>query len=1727
MSMHLPSVQNLEPRTGSVMSKLHGIACTALLTVVLVCAGMQAQAQTSSCGPGLAGSPCVAGQVAGMDSSGGIAQGAGNPVNIITGNKYQQEIDMAPLPGVLGLELVRHYNSQHATPGMPLQGIGHGWRFSYDTRIYLVGETLQVIQADGARIIFARSAWSRTLCTSVDAANGLVRIVPQPGYQEYRWLWPNGRELSFDRNGRLDRIAEPSGHVLTIERFDDGRLASVKDPQGRTMYFHYLQRKHDKPGRYRGVQSVDTPVGRFLFDYGDAQGAALDEHGRSRARLEAVHLPTRYDPTQPRPPTRLGDTPGTTSVSTIRRVYHYEDLRFPTLLTGITLDGAGSDSRALRERIATWAYDRNGLAVLSVKGAPAQKGADGKPVPGTGVEQLSFERSEPGQTRLINSLGQVTVYRHAIVAGAFRLLEARGAGCASCGPVNVRYRYDKYGRLKEVIRLDDAGMPLDGRRLGLDALGRPYAFLRVSYRNGRESAAALVLRQQFPYPGLPYGWPDARAPLPHFGPKRIATDSVVPGKTHEINIDYNPRHQPVTVSEKGYNPVDGSEITRSTRYRYAEIYGHSLLAEVDGPLPNGPAGTPADSDITHYEWDKRGATIVAITLPGGRKTALEHDPTTGRLTRMVQDDGAVTTMAYNPDGTLAQTSEARPGQDSATIRSLLYDAHGHQTGSGAGVPGQAGWRPELLSAFDSAGRPSWTAQASGMLAQWAYDTEGRLIEQAMGSGHIRRAWRYSYDARGRIIDATDPAGGMMQAAYPADIAKPNAAPATAGQVRQVRDDFGRNVASISPDSGATTRSYDEADRMVASTDAAGNHAHYAYDLAGRILQQDIVDAGATRPMTTRWGYEGQRLVALDHPTQDERYGYDERGLLETKTVARRDESGAVLSSVTRYSYDSQGRLTGASLPDGSMLLYQRDGQGQVNELQRSRIQTTWMRWLLPVQVLARDIERDLAGLSRYITGNRIEARYQRSREGVLARMVYRPVDAPLARRMNEKAASRLPGALGLPPDLQALLDQRFLWDTRGNLLLRQAPPGDAQTTLVTGYAYDRHDRLLVAAHAQWASRYFHDARGNRLLSQQGMISQAELQAGTKASQYQSGSNRWLGDTAMGKPIFSNSYDATGQPINIGDRRYRWDAIGRLLDISDNSNKVIASYRYNHRGERIAKEVGGKRTGYLYQEGELAAETDVSGNIKREYVWLAGQPLAVIDFAAGHAPGGETGWSQAAADLVTVFRAWFGSPERITWLHANHLGAPEVGTDASGAVTWRAAYEPFGAAAISAAGADGFNLNLRLPGQYLDEESGLHYNRHRYYDPTTGRYLTPDPLGMPDGPNSYIYVRGNPLRYVDPAGLILFAFDGTGNTNDEEWLSKNGSSLSNVWQFRQLYEEGNRRYISGVGTVYRDDKYGDIKPTDYVPSLVPLSAQTADMGGNYSGPARMDRMLQYFKDEAELFADDSSAMDVDIIGFSRGAAQARAFANRLVASTRDDWYQYQTKDGDGKAVTRCQKLNFRFMGLFDTVLSTNKSGLMYQLAVPDTFTYVAQAIALNEYRGSAVHPYLSVGAFPGESIMPGAYSPVEQPGKTRIERGFIGAHADIGGGFAENEKELAQVALAWMVMQAEAAGVKMKPSPLLTIANPVIHDKSGSILTGAPGPTAEDRKVNYSRNGSTKQREMTFSSGMSWVDTQQFINYLPENDPLRPSFITGTVDMQAYLGWLKNNGYDINLTTNTP
>ena len=176
---------------------------------------------------------------------------------------------------------------------------------------------------------------------------------------------------------------------------------------------------------------------------------------------------------------------------------------------------------------------------------------------------------------------------------------------------------------------------------------------------------------------------------------------------------------------------------------------------------------------------------------------------------------------------------------------------------------------------------------------------------------------------------------------------------------------------------------------------------------------------------------------------------------------------------------------------------------------------------------------------------------------------------------------------------------------------------------------------------------------------------------------------------------------------------------RLQEVKQN-NIAIATYTYNGKGERVKKETS-ETVNYFYnQQGQLISELDGQGNTIRDYIYLGGEPLALIE------------------------------NNNIYYYHNDHIGTPQFLTDSNQQIAWAADYEPFGKATITT---ETITNNIRFRGQYFDIETGRHYNYFRYYDPMLGRYVTSDPIGLRGGINTYGYVSSNPLINIDPLGLI--------------------------------------------------------------------------------------------------------------------------------------------------------------------------------------------------------------------------------------------------------------------------------------------------------------------------------------------------------------------------------------
>lgn len=1638
----------------------------------------------TQCGPGPAGAPCDGSGPASQGNSSDTDQGAGNPINVITGNKYQQEVDLPALPGVLGLEVVRHYNSSQSDPRTPPGILGRGWRLSYETDLYPIGNTLQIVQADGARIIFVRDPKNPSRCATNDPARGNLAIQKTARGEEFVWTWTNGRTLSFNHQGRLTQIKAPSGEFVSLTRDTAGVLVKVTDPQGRNLVLGYPQRKH--PDQFNGVVAIDSPVGRFAYAYGSAAPKA-------RASNAGVGQARTGNPRDLLANLMSVDLPGG-----IRRHYHYEDPAHPTLLTGISVQGQGTKP----QRINTWAYDDQGRGILSVKGEPKRLGQDGKPVAGTGIEQVNLDFSQGGKTVLTNSLGQTTTYTHAIVGNEYRLLEVRGAGCASCGEANIRYGYDKLGRLTEETRLSPTGQPLATTQTERDAIGRPIKISRITYLNGKLQPARLLVRYEYAGQSLQ--------------PSLIARPSVIAGREAFTRIAYNAYGQPLSVTERGFSPLDDkgqtapTPISRTTTYAYRSINGRSLLATIDGPLANGKMNSPADSDITHIEWDGKGSAVVGMTRPSGMSHAVQYDAI-GRITQVNNAAQFNTTFTYDAANRLVRTvSEGARWAETGirpVVQSYRYDDLGNlvETGSGGQIDTtrntkEETYRPQTLRAFDVAGRLLWQAEALGILKHASYDTEDNLLSSTVQTRSFEQTERYRYDAFNRLVQVSDSTGSVRNVLY----GKPR--PETPSAFRIVKDDFGREVMVASASHGVLVRRYDPADRLIEQRSDKGDVQTWAYDLTGQ-RSRHTIQPKTGEAETTTWRYEQRRLVEVNDPVQTERIRYNERGQPASKTVTLKLANGAEATHITRYSYTPDGSLASQSLPDGTKLLYERNGQGQVVAVSRQTSPWTFFGW--GKTTLVKDLERDLIGLRHVTYGNGIQGQWQRSKQGVLARVVYTQPEGRAAKPSSAVAAaqaavrqatlggilgkllpaahaqtpppapSTLPGALGLPANPQALFDARLLYDSTGNVLLQKQQGQGLQHT--QAYAYDRQSQLVAAQSSNpsptvktraaasdarvW--RYHYDRNGNRVLAQEN-VPVAELGHTRKAS-YDPASN------AMTSPAL--------------DREYVWNAQGQLIGIRQ-ENRELARYRYNHHGLRVSKQAGNESAHTLYNEQrQRIAELDAKGRITRQYLWLGDHLIATLDAKQPkvlQAPA-EGFWQELTQTAQTLWSSLNGNEDRLAFVHVNHLGAPVAATDERGQAIWQADYAPYGQVTkVSASGKAHYALALRLPGQWEDAESGLYYNDLRYYDPQAGRYLSPDPLGRLaealGSPNAYAYVNNNPLSYIDPWGLILFAFDGTNNSNPPPGVD----DFSNVYKFYLAYDEvqnGKAWYMNGVGRPDQDSGVG----TGW------LYNATLDAGNGYTARDRVNYMLTQLDNYMQTTAKQGDIVNIDIVGFSRGAAMARDFANKVAQRLRAKAY---------KASGAC--VNLRFLGLWDTVAQFGANGAgngLWQLAIPTEVKNVYQAVALNEQR------YL----FPGESIGRG------------VQRGFIGSHADIGGSYGTGD--LSDVALNWIYEQAKASGIKMKTwsatghDEWRVVTNPVLHDKSNGT---------EDRDVCLRANNeiwanNCQKQKVANVGGMTWSQTNMFrYSYLnPQLDADGVSKITGYVNMEGYAKWLKQNyGFDI-------
>ncbi|MEJ2755384.1 MAG: RHS repeat-associated core domain-containing protein, partial [Gammaproteobacteria bacterium] len=258
---------------------------------------------------------------------------------------------------------------------------------------------------------------------------------------------------------------------------------------------------------------------------------------------------------------------------------------------------------------------------------------------------------------------------------------------------------------------------------------------------------------------------------------------------------------------------------------------------------------------------------------------------------------------------------------------------------------------------------------------------------------------------------------------------------------------------------------------------------------------------------------------------------------------------------------------------------------------------------------------------------------------------------------------------------------------------------------VTHYHYDVLDRL-TQVEGPLPEHFVHDPAGNILSG--GPRPSPEPQTNTSTGKRLS----CYGDAHY-------DYDTRGNRITqtrgTQKTHYRYNALNQLTDLIQND--VHTEYEHDPLGRRNSKHNAHSRTDFLWLDDVLLSErtqaTDSTEADKKTYLFEPNSftPLAFIQKQA------------------------------IYHYHVDHLGTPQEITDSCGQVVWSVSYQAYGNVVL--AHEERVENNLRLQGQYFDEESGLHYNRFRYYDPEAGRFTQQDPIGLLGGVNSYQYVP-NPI-----------------------------------------------------------------------------------------------------------------------------------------------------------------------------------------------------------------------------------------------------------------------------------------------------------------------------------------------------------------------------------------------
>jgi len=729
----------------------------------------------------------------------------------------------------------------------------------------------------------------------------------------------------------------------------------------------------------------------------------------------------------------------------------------------------------------------------------------------------------------------------------------------------------------------------------------------------------------------------------------------------------------------------------------------------DGKLKNEIYTVNTTSVTTHYDYNALGYPETRTVGYGSGDTRLfqyRYDAL-GRLIKTIYPKGNYETIEYDNNGNRRYTRNFDSSDLQLREVEYIYYADSRNLLKKKIVDnGKDGSGDGYVYEYDALGRLLRETDPVGNHIDYEYDSVGNLVKATDGAGNIAQ---HFYDTVGRRVKTIDPAGNVTTTTYDNNGNPLKVTDREGNLTSAYYDAMNRRIGVMDALWNTTTFDYDENGNLIGLTDPNSGSTLYEYDGNNRQTKLTRPEGEAT---TFEYDPVGNRTTVLDANSQKISYEHDQFGQLEyTRHYAYKTDPSP--TKTINFGYDDNGNLTSYDDSTTSATYTYDDLNRKTGETIDYGTFTKSLSYSYP-----NNWEQTFTGPDNVTLTHKYDAAGRLSTitipgQGDVTYNTYEwnsPTNITLpggsSTDYTYDALRQVNAITAVDPGSADIMTRNYVYTNEGNITTKDTEHG------TYAYTYDELYRLTDAVNPTVTDEtYTYDNLGNR-------VSSAAV-----AGDWLYNLNNELKSYGGTTVTYDDNGNITGKTVASVDTTYVYDEADRMEEVKDDSGAVIAAYYYDPFGRRLWKNDGSGRIYYAYSDEGLIGEYESSGTEIKTY---------------GYAIGSQWGTNPLFQKVGTTYY----------WYHNDHQGTPQKMTDTAGTVVWSAKYDSFGRATIDT---ETITNNLRFPGQYYDAETGLHYNWNRYYDPETGRYMRVDPVG--EGLNLYLYVQNNPLKYIDPEGLV--------------------------------------------------------------------------------------------------------------------------------------------------------------------------------------------------------------------------------------------------------------------------------------------------------------------------------------------------------------------------------------